>query len=323
MTDQKAITNYDRIKTLAKNKSVIESFAGVVGSKQGAIAYINSALLAVASNDKLMQCTPASVMSSALRAATMQLSCDPSLGQAYIVPFKGVATFQVGYRGLEQLALRTNKYRFINTSYISEGQSIEEDALTGVTRIYGARKEGGKIIGYFNYFELFSGYSHTLYMTVEEIDDHAKKYSPSYGFDSSLWKKDFHKMALKTVLKLNLQKNGVIEMRTLLEADQDPENETELPITFDTTFEEIDTTPEPPAPSRPTQEVMSELGFTPEPTAAKNDKLIAWLVTEHHAIDASDAKKIISEYKKPLTTDPEKRDFMTWATLRPHSEVKS
>lgn len=308
--NNKTITNYDRIKAMAKNEQVITSFAGVVGSKTGAIGYINSALLAVGSDARLMECTPASIMSSALRAATMMLSCDPALGQAYIVAYKGVATFQPGYKGIEQLALRTGKYRYINTSYISEGQTIEEDALTGATKIYGTRKAGGKIIGYFNHFELFNGYSHTLYMTVDEIKEHAEKYSPSYKYDSSLWKKDFHKMAMKTVLKLNLLKHGVIEMRQILEADS-AESETEMPMTFDTTFEDVQIVVDPPAPPRPENEVMSELGFD-DP----KEKAYAWMVNEGIAHTRDEAIALMKEYKHPINTTPEKRDFQTWAMLK-------
>jgi len=263
MSDQKSltVTNYDKVKALAKNTQVIQSFASITGSKTSAVAYISSALLAVASNNALMECEPASIMSTALRAASLHLSCDPSLGQAYPVPFKGKATLQLGYRGIEQLALRTGKYRFINTSYISEGQSIEIDELTGQARIHGAKSVGGKVIGYFNYFELFNGFSHALYMTVEEIQEHGNKYSQNFSNPTSKWKTEFHKMAMKTVLRLNLLRYGVIEQRELVQGEMHQENTGDEPIVFETTFEDVIIEVEPPAPARTTNEVMSDLGF--------------------------------------------------------------
>ena len=264
MSDQKAITvtNYDKIKALAKNAQVVQSFANITGSKSSAVAYISSALLAVASNNALMECAPASIMSTALRAASLSLSCDPALGQAYPVPYKGQATLQLGYRGIEQLALRTGKYRFINTSYISEGQSIEVDDLTGQTRIHGSKAVGGKILGYFNYFELFNGFSHAQYMTVEEIQEHGKKYSQNYSSPTSKCKTEFHKMAMKTVLRLNLLRYGVIEQRELVQAEMSQESIGDEPVVFETTFEDIEIVVEPPAAPRPVNDVMSELGFT-------------------------------------------------------------
>lgn len=320
MSDQKQIqlSNYDKIKLMAKNAQVIQSFTNVTGSKQGALSYISSALLAVSDNKALMECTPASIMSSALRAAALHLSCDPALGQAYPVPYNGVATLQIGWKGLEQLALRTGKYRFINTSHISEGQSIEIDELTGAARIHGTRIPKGKILGYFSYFELFNGYSHALYMSVEEIHEHAKKYSKTYNYDSSPWKKEFDKMARKTVLRLNLLRYGLLDQRELVQADM-AEEESGEPVVFDTTFEDVELTPEPPAPPRSESEVLSELGFD-DAKATKmpdqNQVAVEWLLKEKHAKDMIEAAKIIADYKLPITTGPEKRDFQTWVELR-------
>ena len=343
MSDQKAITvtNYDKIKALAKNAQVVQSFANITGSRSSAVAYISSALLAVASNNALMECAPASIMSTALRAASLSLSCDPALGQAYPVPYKGQATLQLGYRGIEQLALRTGKYRFINTSYISEGQSIEVDELTGQTRIHGSKTVNGKILGYFNYFELFNGFSHALYMTVEEIQEHGKKYSQNYSSPTSKWKTEFHKMAMKTVLRLNLLRYGVIEQRELVQAEMSQESIGDEPVVFDTTFEDIEIVVEPPAPPRPANDVMSELGFTdavaseapvtyeskaesmtttsaqspaPKPTNGNgNSKIVEWLIAAQLAESDFSAKGMIGMYNQPISTPDEKKAFMTWA----------
>ena len=70
----------------------------------------------------LLTCTPESIFSAALRAASVKLSCDPSLGHAYLVPFKrnGVAQAEliIGYKGLYQIALRSNTYKTVNISVI-------------------------------------------------------------------------------------------------------------------------------------------------------------------------------------------------------------
>jgi len=76
--------------------------------------------------------------------------------------------------------------------------------------------------------ELLNGFSKSLYMSVEELKDHAKKYSKSYGYDlrsgrkSSVWSTNFDAMAKKTVLKLLLSKWGVmsVEMQEVIAADQ-------------------------------------------------------------------------------------------------------
>jgi recombination protein RecT len=247
MSEQTAIvtTNYDKIRAMAHNDKVITSFAQIVGGRTNAQCYIGSALLAVANNKDLMECVPASVMSSALRAATLELSCDPALGQAHLVPFndrkKGkVATLILGYRGIEQLALRTNKYRYIQTREIYEGQVIEEDQLTGATQIHG-KSTSDNVIGYFNYFQLLNGFSHTLYMTVEELQDHGARYSKTFDYDTSKWKTDFPAMAKKTVLRLNLLRYGVLTThdKAVLDAMADEGAALEGDV-IDTTFESVD-----------------------------------------------------------------------------------
>jgi recombination protein RecT len=257
------VTNYDKVKALARNEKVISTFAQVVGNKRAAMAYIQSALLAVASNQALMECDPASIMTTALRAATLQLSCDPALGQAYPVPYKGKATLQLGFRGIKQMALRTNKYRFINVSELYEGQVVEENQLTGAVRLAGKRTTD-KVIGYFCYFELFNGYSSFLYMTVEELDAHAQRYSKSYNSNSSLWKSEFGKMAKKTVLRLCLLRNGVMtpEDKAVLTSISEDEESADNAGMLDGNFGDIpedDLSIEPEKTTRPDADILGEL----------------------------------------------------------------
>ena len=65
-------------------------------------------------------------------------------------------------------------------------------------------------------------------MTVEDVENHAAKYSQAYRYDknyhkkNSKWTTDFDAMALKTVIKLLLSKWGIlsVEMQRALEDDQ-------------------------------------------------------------------------------------------------------
>jgi len=201
---EKKLAVYQQTKQALKAPQTVERFAELLG-EAGAKSFLNGVAIAVASNEQLQQCEPMSIIQAALQSATLRLSVDPSLGQAYIVPFGNKATFVCGYRGYEQLALRTGKYRYINVANIYEGQKVEEDQLRGVHSIEGTRKPSkAAIIGYLLYFELRDGYSKTFYMTESEIVEHAKRYSKSYGYKTSAWTTNFHEMARKTVLRLGL-----------------------------------------------------------------------------------------------------------------------
>jgi recombination protein RecT len=206
MTDQKALTPYEGIKKYMRSEAVKERFMEIMNEREASF-YISSAILAVGNSDALQKCEPNSIAVSAFRAALLQLTVDPSLGRAYIVPFGNKATFIVGYKGLIELATRTGKYRYIHCAQIYEGMEVNESILTGVHNVTGG-KSGKKVIGYLAYFEMNGGYTKSLYMTVEEIHAHAKKYSKSYDNPKGLWKLDPAAMERKTPLRLLLLQWG-------------------------------------------------------------------------------------------------------------------
>lgn len=184
-------------------------FREVLGSRESG-AYISSVLLAVSDSQSLQECSLNSIYKSALRAATLRLSVDPGTGQAYLVPFKGQATLIVGYKGLQDMAVRTGKYRYINVGPVYEGEWIEEERISGFHKFAG-RRASSQVIGWIAAFEMYNGYGKTMYMTCEEIHEHAKKYSKSYNNPSSGWKTDTAKMERKTVLRLLLRRWGYLD----------------------------------------------------------------------------------------------------------------
>ena len=198
-------TEQDREKAAAANNTrlalrefmlqpdSIERFAGILG-KRDAQFYVNSVIMAVAFKPELAECTHMSILKSALRAASLELSCDESLHQAQLVPYnnrksgKKEAQLIIHYLGIVNLAQRTGKYRVINWSPITEGMTIDQDPLSGLHVIAGRPDSKAKTIGYFAYFEMNNGFRKSEYLTVEEIHDHAKKFSPSYNSEYSKWK---------------------------------------------------------------------------------------------------------------------------------------
>jgi len=294
MTDQtKAITvtNYDKIRAMASNEITIKRFTDMLGNRSSAMSYISSAMLAVANSDDLMACTPSSVMNSVMRAAALRLSCDPATKQAYIVPFNHYdkktkqstrqAQFIPGYIGLNQLAQRTGKYRHLNTSPLYEGQALDINQLTGEPVLRGQKKNADSpVIGYFHYFELFNGFKHALYMTVEELRAHGEKYAPS----NPKWKSDFSSMAKKTVTRLHLLHDGILDPfdREQIEAAADEISGGEMVTetdTIDGTFTESDdetaaaeaaaaAIEKANAPKRSEADLMAEITGEPAPKPA-------------------------------------------------------
>ncbi len=223
--------------------------------KQGAPTFI-AAVLELFSNDgKLQLCDPAQVCKEALKAAALRLPINKALGQAYIIAYNNTITddkgnkvkryeptFQIGYKGLYQLAMRTGQYRIINADVVYEGELKKKSKLTGEIDLDGD-KISDTVIGYFAYIELLNGYHKALYMSVEDIAKHAKRYSKAlmYAKDVTVeslmelsklpvvadsgslgWLGNFHGMAIKTGLRNLMSKSGnlSVESQQALESDE-------------------------------------------------------------------------------------------------------
>lgn len=197
---------------------MIERFSAALGTSSAARAYIGSVLTLVGNDDRLLECSKSSIAVSALRAATLRLSVDPSVGHAYLIPYriKGemVCVFQPGYRGVHHMALRTRRYEALNVSEIFEGQTWEEDQITGKIKLSGFPDKSKPVIAYSGYFKMagyFGGMEKTIVMTVEEIHAHKEKYSKGYERSDSAWKTATSQMERKTVLLRLLRDWGYID----------------------------------------------------------------------------------------------------------------
>lgn len=216
------------IKSLVNSENVKQKFHEMLGKKSA--GFLVSLLNITQTNDLLAKAEPNSIIYSAATAASLDLPIDPNLGFAYILPynkkqkdgtFKNLATFQLGYKGFIQLALRSNQFKTISSAIIYEGQLIEENPLTGFVFDF-KQKKSEKIIGYASYFELINGFSKTFYMSVEACKAHGIKFSKTFQKGFGFWKDDFDSMSLKTVTKLNLSKYAPlsIDLQKAIVTDQ-------------------------------------------------------------------------------------------------------
>lgn len=178
-------------------------------------------LIDIFTTDKnLQECDPKKIIMQAMKAAVLKLPINKNLGFGYIIAYKGVPEFQLGYKGLLQLALRTGQYRIINCDVVYEGEFQSANKLTGEFDLTGMAKSD-TVVGYFAHFELKNGFSKTLYMSKERVQKHAAKYSKSYNNSSSPWKTEFDAMAKKTVLRNLLTHYGMmsVELADILDKE--------------------------------------------------------------------------------------------------------
>ena len=222
-------------KSLFSQQSIKARFEELLGKK--APGFITSVLQTVNNNKLLSKAEPQTVLTAAATAAILDLPINSNLGYAYIIPYnenrkdeKGkwqklcVAQFQIGWKGLVQLALRTAQYKSINAITVYANQLESFNSLTEEL-VGDFSKDGkGEVIGYAAYFRLTTGFEKTVYWSKEKVTKHAQKYSKAFDSSHSPWgdKDQFDGMAMKTVLKNALSKWGIlsIELQTAIQADQ-------------------------------------------------------------------------------------------------------
>ena len=179
----------------------IERFKGSI------LTYVNN-------TPALADCEPMSILTAALTGETLGLSPSPQLGQYYMVPRQGKndpapkATFQIGYRGLVQLALRTGQYRTINCIGIKPGELVSWNPLTEEIELRfnqnWAKRESMDSVGYVAYIEYLNGFRKTVFWPRSQVEAHRDRYNKQ-SKPGSVWVANFEAMARKTVLSAALR----------------------------------------------------------------------------------------------------------------------
>lgn len=234
----------------------------IVGGKDGQ-RFISAIVSAVSVNPALSECENSTILAGALLGESLKLSPSPQLGHYYLVPFDDknrgkVATFQLGYKGYIQLAIRSGQYKKLNVMAIKEGEleyfdPLNEDIKINLMVDNWDAREAAPTVGYYAFFELTNGFRKAIYWSKKQMIAHADKYSPAFSKDggtikskngekkkvsfvefeagnfpasdawmySSFWYKNFDGMAYKTMLRQLISKWGIMstEMQQAFDAD--------------------------------------------------------------------------------------------------------
>lgn len=198
------VSTTNQLKKWFSNESLIKQLGSQLSISPQ--AFTSSVLSVVNNNKYLRNADPASIYGATMVAASMNLQVNPSLGECAIIPYGKQAQFQVMRSGLVQLAMRSGVIKSLINEVVYEGQLVKKNKFKGVYEFDEDAKTSDKVIGYMSYMETVEGFEKTLYMTVDEVKEHAKKFSKTYQSGSGIWKENFDAMAMKTVLKKLLSK---------------------------------------------------------------------------------------------------------------------
>ena len=161
-----------------------------------------------------------------MNAAQLGLEPNTPLGQAYLIPYKNKGTlecqFQIGYKGLIDLAYRNGKMQTIQAQAVYENDYFEyEYGLEPKLVHRPAPEDRGEIAYFYGYFRTENGGYGFSVMSKADMDLYAKTYSKAYDSGYSPWKTSYEEMAKKTVIKQALKYAPIkTEFQRALSADE-------------------------------------------------------------------------------------------------------
>lgn len=159
---------------------------------------------ALSSTPALASCTPQSFLGAMMTAASLGLEPNTPLGQAYLIPYKNNATFQLGYKGLLALCYRSGQINSIYAETVHKNDKFEYELGLDSKLIHKPKMDGdrGESIAYYAVYKTKDGGYGFAVMSKADCEAHRKKFSKA---GNSPWDTNFDEMAKKTVLKKALK----------------------------------------------------------------------------------------------------------------------
>jgi recombination protein RecT len=206
-------------------KKMEQEIAAALPSMVSSERFQRVALTAFSNNPKLQECDSVSFIAAMMESAQLGLEPNTPLGQAYLIPFNSKdgmkVQFQLGYKGLLELAQRSGKVKTLYAHEVRENDKFEVKYGLHQDLIHEPILKGdrGEVIGYYAVYHLDTGGHSFAFMSKDEILEHAKKFSKTFKFGP--WQSDFDAMAKKTVIKQLLKYAPLsIEIQRAVSSDE-------------------------------------------------------------------------------------------------------
>jgi len=190
----------------------------------------------VSARPELQDCTAQSLLKVIIGGAQLGLSFDPNLKQAYIVPYGKEAQLQLGYKGLEKLAINSGACKRARSFSVHENDFFEYEEGASPRLVHRpALKDRGKTVGAYAVASMTDGTVEFKFMNLSEINEHRDR---SKAKNNGPWKTDTSAMERKTVLRVLLNSLPLDE-QAARGVGLDEASETDSPQFNITTADEI------------------------------------------------------------------------------------
>lgn len=233
--------------TAIRGESLQSLIRKSVATTADAARLTGTLISAVAANQNLQNCVPASIVAAALRGEGMKLTYGTDY---HLVPFGDRCQYLISYKGLLHLLIATGEVADANVVTVVEGEYKGRNKKTKRPEfdfsVYADDEEesGHPVVGWYFYVEMRNGYTASEFMRVSEILAHAERYSRSFDRatyeklqrgeyspqeaekikEKSPWYSNFEIMAAKTVIRRLLNSGFVplansADLRNALDSD--------------------------------------------------------------------------------------------------------
>lgn len=192
----------DLKKFLAAN--YMNQIKNFFGNEKQAMKFLSSVMAAVQKNSDLLTCEPMTVINSFMTMAQLGLMPSDVSGEAFVIPYKGKATFQLGYQGLVTLFYRAGG-QSIRSEIIRKNDtfSFKNGVILHEIDIMKSNEERGEPVGAYA-IAVVNGMEIAKAMNQKDILEMGKNFSKSYKSEYTPWKEANDPelwMWKKTVLK--------------------------------------------------------------------------------------------------------------------------
>jgi len=220
MTQQNGNAPATQAQQLASLKTTLASqykkqIENYFGDEKKALKFLSSVVSSVQRNPALLECDPTSVINSFITMAELNLMPSDVSGEAYVIPYKGVAQFQLGYQGLVTLFYRAGAKSIVSEIvYKKDKFNYTNGTIEHTPDVFA--EDRGEAIGAYVIVELQAGGKISKVMKKSDIVGIGKKFSKSFNSSFTPWKEAndpelwmWKKTVLKQVAKL-VPKNETI-----------------------------------------------------------------------------------------------------------------
>lgn len=193
-------------KELMQSSAIIQKVRDVVPKHMDVERLMRVTMLAVSRSQKLLECTPDSLLRAFMDASQLGLDCTGSLGEAYLIPYYNgktkchEATMIPGYRGLISLARRSGEIDDVHAHPVYENDDFEISlgSNPSVTHHPCLTDEKGELLGFYAVARLKGGGIIPDYMTKGDVDKIREK---SKAPNSLMWTEHYNEGGRKTIFR--------------------------------------------------------------------------------------------------------------------------